>query len=397
VGTGFRSRSCSRDKEGNDESSAISPTMPARAKSGCGSAVGIGSAKGKTAGRGGKGQTARSGVRIKGFEAARCRCIGAAKRGSTTSSGWKFAEINLDRIQAGDRCQAARRQGPIQRRIAGESPRGSGAPRPACGLLGRGELKAKLNIEVHGASKSAIGRGRRRPAAREILAPPRRTKGGGVTSASSVRVPRANCAGQTMDLSKPSTNNVRCLLRGPWEKRGSRARDGGRKPHMVSAARTISGKPQFRRVAKADELKKRIWFTLGRCWFTGSAPTSRCPASIPKPSGSRCSKSQAGAFLGMFNMFPPAVASTAWRSLRSTSCRIFGVDHHSAPDYRIAATGGAEEGRRGGPQDAEPVHPLSHGDTRRVPVLWHCGRARKRRQRRQRTRPVSSACRRRSR
>ncbi len=37
---------------------------------------GIGSGAGKTGGRGGKGQTARSGVRIKGSKAARCRSIG---------------------------------------------------------------------------------------------------------------------------------------------------------------------------------------------------------------------------------------------------------------------------------------------------------------------------------
>jgi ribosomal protein L15 len=50
---------------------------------------GIGSGMGKTGGRGGKGQTARSGVRIKGSRAARCRCIAACRSAaSTTSSRW---------------------------------------------------------------------------------------------------------------------------------------------------------------------------------------------------------------------------------------------------------------------------------------------------------------------
>ena len=68
-----------------------------------------------------------------------------------------------------------------------------------------------------------------------------------------------------------------------------------------------------------------------------------------------------------------------------------GLDHHSAPDHGVAAARGAEEGRRGRPQDAEPVHPLSHGDPGRVPVLRHRGRARGRRQCRQRSRPVLPA------
>ena len=53
----------------------------------------------------------------------------------------------------------------------------------------------------------------------------------------------------------------------------------------------------------------------------------------------------------------------------------FGLDHHSAPDHGVAAARGAEEGRRGRPQDAEPVHPLSDGDAGRVPVLRHRRRA----------------------
>jgi large subunit ribosomal protein L15 len=46
---------------------------------------GIGSGKGKTGGRGGKGQTARSGVRIKGSKVARCRCTGGCRSAASTS------------------------------------------------------------------------------------------------------------------------------------------------------------------------------------------------------------------------------------------------------------------------------------------------------------------------
>src|ERR1700712_4210730 len=61
---------------------------------------GIGSGKGKQAGRGGKGQTARSGVRIKGFEGGQMPMHRRLpKRGFNNIFRLDFAEINLDRVQ----------------------------------------------------------------------------------------------------------------------------------------------------------------------------------------------------------------------------------------------------------------------------------------------------------
>src|SRR3954462_7542223 len=61
---------------------------------------GIGSGKGKTGGRGGKGQTARSGVRIKGFEGGQMPLHRRLpKRGFNNIFKLDFAEINLDRLQ----------------------------------------------------------------------------------------------------------------------------------------------------------------------------------------------------------------------------------------------------------------------------------------------------------
>jgi large subunit ribosomal protein L15 len=61
---------------------------------------GIGSGKGKTSGRGGKGQTARSGVRIKGFEGGQMPMHRRLpKRGFNNIFALDFVEINLDRIQ----------------------------------------------------------------------------------------------------------------------------------------------------------------------------------------------------------------------------------------------------------------------------------------------------------
>ncbi|HEU4806088.1 MAG TPA: 50S ribosomal protein L15 [Nitrobacter sp.] len=132
---------------------------------------GIGSGKGKTGGRGGKGQTARSGVRIKGFEGGQMPLHRRLpKRGFNNIFRVEFAEINLDRLQ--DAIDA----GSIDAKdtVNAESLVKSGVVRRARGgirLLGRGEIKAKLTIEVHGASKSAIAAVEKAGGTVKILAP----------------------------------------------------------------------------------------------------------------------------------------------------------------------------------------------------------------------------------
>src|SRR5712691_85724 len=62
---------------------------------------GIGSGKGKTSGRGGKGQTARSGVALHGFEGGQTPLHRRLpKRGFNNLFGRDFAIVNLGRIQA---------------------------------------------------------------------------------------------------------------------------------------------------------------------------------------------------------------------------------------------------------------------------------------------------------
>ena len=132
---------------------------------------GIGSGKGKTAGRGGKGQTARSGVRIKGFEGGQMPLHRRLpKRGFNNVFRIEFAEINLDRIQQAVDSKLI----DAKETVNAESLVKSGVVRRAKGgirLLGRGELKAKLNIEVHGASKSAIAAVEKAGGSVKILAP----------------------------------------------------------------------------------------------------------------------------------------------------------------------------------------------------------------------------------
>src|SRR5512138_3024384 len=132
---------------------------------------GIGSGKGKQSGRGGKGQTARSGVRIKGFEGGQMPMHRRLpKRGFNNVFRVEFAEINLDRLQ-----QAVdSKQIDVKDTVNAESLVKAGVLRRAKAgvrLLGRGELKAKLNIEVHGASKSAIAAVEKAGGSVKILAP----------------------------------------------------------------------------------------------------------------------------------------------------------------------------------------------------------------------------------
>src|SRR5271169_6984703 len=138
---------------------------------------GIGSGKGKQAGRGGKGQTARSGVRIKGFEGGQMPLHRRLpKRGFNNIFRLEFAEVNLDRIQQAidakhfDAKDTVNAESLVKARIIRRAKDG-------VRLLGRGELKAKLNIEVHGASKSAIAAVEKAGGTVKILAPAKKDEG----------------------------------------------------------------------------------------------------------------------------------------------------------------------------------------------------------------------------
>jgi large subunit ribosomal protein L15 len=137
---------------------------------------GIGSGKGKTSGRGGKGQTARSGVRIKGFEGGQMPLHRRLpKRGFNNIFRLDFAEINLDRLQDAvdaktlDISAVINAESLVKARIIRRAKDG-------IRVLGRGEIKAKLNIEVHGASKSAIEAIEKAGGTVKILAAPKKAK-----------------------------------------------------------------------------------------------------------------------------------------------------------------------------------------------------------------------------
>jgi large subunit ribosomal protein L15 len=133
---------------------------------------GIGSGKGKTGGRGGKGQTARSGVRINGFEGGQMPLHRRLpKRGfKNTMFAIKLNEVNLGRVQEaidGGALDAAGKIDAAALVKAGILRREKHGVR----LLGSGEIRAKVAFSVYGASKSAVAAVEKAGGTVEILAP----------------------------------------------------------------------------------------------------------------------------------------------------------------------------------------------------------------------------------
>ncbi len=136
---------------------------------------GIGSGKGKTGGRGGKGQTARSGVRIKGFEGGQMPLHRRLpKRGFNNIFALKLNEVNLGRVQAAIDKGALDINAVVDAAAlikAGVLRRARDGVR----LLGSGEIKAKVNFSVYGASKSAVAAVEKAGGSLTILAPKEET------------------------------------------------------------------------------------------------------------------------------------------------------------------------------------------------------------------------------
>ncbi len=117
---------------------------------------GIGSGSGKTGGRGVKGQKARSGVAINGFEGGQMPLYRRLpKRGFNNIFAKSYNIVSLGRIQTAidakklDAKEAVTLEALIKAGVIRRA-------RDGVRLLADGELKAKVTIEVSGASKSAI-------------------------------------------------------------------------------------------------------------------------------------------------------------------------------------------------------------------------------------------------
>ena len=117
---------------------------------------GPGSGKGKTGGRGVKGQKARSGVAIAGFEGGQMPLhMRMPKRGFNNPFALKFAEVNLWRLEQAIEAGKLDAKQPIDAAVliaAGVIRRELDGVR----LLGVGTLKSKLTLNVYSASAGAV-------------------------------------------------------------------------------------------------------------------------------------------------------------------------------------------------------------------------------------------------
>jgi large subunit ribosomal protein L15 len=117
---------------------------------------GIGSGKGKTSGAGQKGQTSRSGVAINGFEGGQMPIYRRLpKRGFKNPFRKLFGVVNLGTLQTAVDNGVLEEGANVTIEVLVEK----GLARPqkdGLRLLAKGELKAKLNIEISGASKAAV-------------------------------------------------------------------------------------------------------------------------------------------------------------------------------------------------------------------------------------------------
>lgn len=135
---------------------------------------GIGSGMGKTGGRGGKGQTARSGVRIKGFEGGQMPLHRRLpKRGfRNTAFAMKLNEINLDKVQTAITAGTLDAKAPVDVAALVKAGLLSRA-KDGVKLLGGGKITSKVEFAVWRASKSAIEAVEKAGGTVKLLAPAR--------------------------------------------------------------------------------------------------------------------------------------------------------------------------------------------------------------------------------
>ncbi|MCH8238715.1 MAG: 50S ribosomal protein L15 [Proteobacteria bacterium] len=117
---------------------------------------GVGSGKGTRAGRGDKGQKSRSGVALKGFEGGQMPIHRRLpKRGFNNLFAKDFNEVNVGRLQAAidKKTLDAKKPVTVDALLAAGIIRRA---RDGVRLLGQGDLKAKLKIEVTGASAGGV-------------------------------------------------------------------------------------------------------------------------------------------------------------------------------------------------------------------------------------------------
>ena len=142
---------------------------------------------------------------------------------------------------------------------------------------------------------------------------------------------------------------------------------------MASAAEQLAANLNFSAFGKAEELKKRIWFTLGALVVYRLGTYIPLPGIDPVAFAANFHGKQQGV-LELFNMFAGgAVQRMAIFALNImpyiSASIIVQLMSSVIPSLEIA-----QERGRAGPQGHESIHPLPDRGDRRLPGLWHLGR-----------------------
>ena len=137
---------------------------------------GIGSGKGKTAGRGQKGAKARSGVSIAGFEGGQMPLhMRIPKRGFNNIFAKDYAEVNLGLVQKAIDAGKLDAKAVVDHaalKAAGLARGGKDGVR----LLGKGEITTKVSFRVAGASKGAVAAVEKAGGSVEVTVPAKAAK-----------------------------------------------------------------------------------------------------------------------------------------------------------------------------------------------------------------------------
>lgn len=118
---------------------------------------GTGSGTGKTSGKGHKGQKARSGVAVNGFEGGQMPLFRRLpKRGFNNIFAKAFDEVNLGRLQKAIDAGRLDAKKPVDAAALMAAGLTSGKAKDGIRLLAQGEITSKIDIHVAGASKAAV-------------------------------------------------------------------------------------------------------------------------------------------------------------------------------------------------------------------------------------------------
>ena len=345
---------------------------------------GIGSGKGKTAGRGQKGAKARSGVAVNGFEGGQMPLhMRIPKRGFNNIFAKDYAEVNLGLVQkfidagkldakAVDRPRRAQGRGPGPRRQGRRPPARQGR------VHRQGQLQGRRRVEGRargGREGRRLGRGARGQAQRAEKKTARRepTRLPRPSKASAIARAEAGSAPGFGRMPKDSPARVRHRRRHLYGHLNAGAAAASQRSSkainpMASRADNIASNLSLANFSKATELKKRIWFTIGALIVFRFLSFVPLPGVNPLILETLYDQTRGG-ILDLFNTFSGG-------SLERMSLIALGVMPYItasivvqlAASLHPALAALKKEGESRA-QEAQPVHPLRRGVPVRDPGL----------------------------